>query len=70
MQNGTFISVPVSRPLTDWEMSDVRQAVDLIMQSKTFFYGGDDPLGDEVRAFLVQNPVISNLEFIPSDEAG
>ena len=70
MNTGTFISIPVSRPLTDWEMSDVKQAVDMIMQSKTFFYGGDDPLGDEVRAFLVANPVISNLEFIPDDEAG
>jgi len=40
----------------------------MIMEHKTFFYGGDDPLGDEVRAFLVEHPITSNLEFIPADE--
>jgi len=68
MMNGTTINVAVPRPLTDWEMSDVQQAVVMIMEHKTFFYGGDDPLGDEVRAFLVEHPITSNLEFIPADE--
>jgi hypothetical protein len=71
MDGMTTISIEVPRPLTDWEMSDVKQAVEMIMAAKTFFYGGDDPLGDEVRAFLVEHPVVSNLEFVPSDdEAG
>jgi len=67
MNGPTTISIAVPRPLTDWEMDDVKQAVEMIMEAKTFFYGGDDPLGDEVRAFLVQHPIVSNLEFIPAD---
>jgi hypothetical protein len=63
----TSVSFEVSRPLTDWEMDDVRQAIENIMASKTFFYAGDDDLGDEVRAFMVMNPMTSNLEFIPAD---
>lgn len=64
----TFASFPVSRQLTEWEMDDVRQAIEMIMEHKTFFYGGDDELGDEVRAFIVNNPIISNVEFVPSPE--
>jgi hypothetical protein len=67
MDGPTTISIAVPRPLTEWEMSDVKQAVEQIMAHKTFFYGGDDPLGDEVRAFLVGHPITSNLEFIPAD---
>lgn len=63
----TFASFPVPRPLTDWEMDDVRQAIDNILAGKTFFYAGDDPLGDEVRLFLVQHPIESNLELVEND---
>lgn len=65
----TTINVEVPRPLTEWEMSDVRQAVTYIMEHKTFFFGGDDPLGDEVRVFLSNREMVSNVEFVPSDEA-
>lgn len=54
----------VPRPLTEWEMDDVRQAIQNIMADKSFFYGGGDPLGDEIRAFLVDHPIESNLELV------
>lgn len=58
----TTATFEVPRTLTDWEMDDVRQAIQNILASKSFFYGGGDPLGDEIRQFLVDHPIESNLE--------
>ena len=65
MDGNTFASFKVPRPLTDWEMADVEQAIKNILEAKTFFYAGEDDLGDEVRLFLVDHPIESNLELIP-----
>jgi len=53
----------VPRPLDEYEMADVKQAITNIIAHRSFFFAGDEPLGDEIRAFLVMNPIISNLEF-------
>lgn len=63
----TSVSFPVPRPLTEWEMDDVRQAIKNILDGKTFFYAGDDPLGDEVRRFLIDHPIESNLELVTDE---
>jgi hypothetical protein len=60
----TVIRFEVSRPVTDWEMSDIRQAIEAILEARSFFYAGDGELGDEIRAFLVDNPIHSNLELV------
>lgn len=59
--NATFT---VPRPLTEWEMDDVRIAIKNIMESKSFFYAGDDNIGDDIRLFLVDHPVDTNLELV------
>jgi len=63
----TTVTFAVDRPLTSWEMDDVRQAIKNIMASQSFFYGGGDPLGDEIRQFLVDHPIESNLEFVEGE---
>lgn len=63
----TTVNFEVPRPLTDWEMDDVRQAIANIIAGKSFFYGGDDPIGDEIRMFLVDHPIESNLEFVEGE---
>lgn len=64
MPTATTVSFEVPRPLSAWEMDDVRQAIKNILDGKSFFYGGDDDLGDEIRAFLVDHPIESNLELV------
>lgn len=64
----TNISIVVPRPLRDYEMGDVQQAVANILAGKSFFWAGDDPLGDEIRQFLIDHPIESNLELV-EDEA-
>lgn len=59
----TSVSFPVSRPLTEFEMLDVAEAIEHIMKAESFFYAGDGELGDEIRSFLVDHPITSNLEF-------
>ncbi len=63
----TAVRFEVPRPLTDWEMDDIRQAIDNILAARSFFYAGDGELGDEIRAFLVDHPVESNLELVEDD---
>lgn len=65
----TFISFEVPRPITEWEKEDIAQAIKNIMDAKSFFYGGDDPLGDEIREFLVSHAIESNLELVEGDGA-
>jgi len=64
----TSVSFPVPRPLTGWEMDDIRQAIANILAGQSFFYSGNDDLGDEIRAFLVDHPIMSNLEQV--EDAG
>jgi hypothetical protein len=63
MLDNKSVSFPVKRPLTAYEMDDVRQAIENIMDAQSFFYAGDGELGDEIRAFLIDHPITSNLEF-------
>lgn len=60
----TSVSFPVSRPLTEYEMEDVREAIKHIMEHESFFYAGDGELGDEIRRWLVDHPITSNLELV------
>jgi hypothetical protein len=62
MQSRTTISVEVERPLTDWEMDDVRQAVAAIMNQRSFFYAGSDDIGDEIVKFMANKNILTNLE--------
>lgn len=63
----TFVSFEVERPITPWEKADIEQAIANIMADKSFFYGGGDPLGDEIRQFLVDHPMESNLELVENE---
>jgi hypothetical protein len=63
----TSISFPVERPISQWEKEDIAQAIAAIMEKRSFFYAGDDNLGDEVRAFLVDHPIYSNIELVEDD---
>lgn len=67
MQGKTTISVEVDRPLTEWEMDDVRQAVDAIMHQRSFFYAGSDDIGDEIIKFMADKDILTNLENIIED---
>lgn len=60
----TSISFPVPRPVTEAEYLDIAQAIDNIMADRSFFYGGGDDLGDEIRKFLIDHPIDSNLELV------
>lgn len=66
----TSVSFPVSRSLTEWEMEDVREAIVHIMKHESFFYAGDGDLGDEIRRFLIDHPITSNLELDSDDGLG
>ena len=63
-----FASFEVPHPLSEWEMTDIKQAITNILNGKTFFYAGDDDLGDEVRMFLVDHPIESNLELVDTTD--
>jgi hypothetical protein len=63
----TSVRFEVPRPLTDYEMADIQQAIDNILAAKSFFYAGDGDLGDEIRMFLVDHPIDSNLELVEGD---
>lgn len=65
----TTIRFDVERPVTDWEKSDIEQAIRNIMNNTSFFYAGNDDLGTEILKFLADNPIITNLEQVPDDEA-
>lgn len=67
--NGTSISIPVERPLTDWEMDDVKIAVENIMNQRSFFYAGSDDIGDEIIKFMADHDgqVLTNLEQVIED---
>ena len=52
----------IDENVDDWLREDIRQAAENIIKAKTFFYAGDDDLGDEVRRFLIDNPMMSNVE--------
>lgn len=67
MQGKTAISIEVERPLTDWEMDDVRQAVDAIMNQRSFFYAGSDDIGDEIVKFMADKDILTNLENVIED---
>jgi hypothetical protein len=67
MQGKTTISVEVERPLTEWEMDDVRQAVDAIMEQRSFFYAGSDDIGDEIVKFMADKDILTNLENVIED---
>jgi len=60
----TSISFPVERPVTEVEYDDIAQAIKNILADRSFFYGGGDDLGDEIRRFLVDHPIDSNLELV------
>lgn len=62
-----FVSFEVPRPITEWEKADIAQAIANILIDKSFFYGGGDELGDEIRQFLVDHPIESNLELIENE---
>jgi hypothetical protein len=64
----TNISIAVPRPLKDYEYSDAVQAIGNILAGRSFFWAGDDPLGDEIRDFLIDHPIMSNVELV-EDEA-
>lgn len=55
----------VPRPITEWEYEAIEQAIENILNDLSFFYAGGEPLGDEIRAFLVDHPITSNLELVP-----
>lgn len=67
MQGKTAISIEVERSLTDWEMDDVRQAVDAIMNQRSFFYAGSDDIGDEIVKFMADKDILTNLETVIED---
>lgn len=60
----TFVSFEVPRPITEWEKADIQQAIAAILEARSFFYAGDGELGDEIRSFLVDHPITSNLELV------
>lgn len=60
----TSISFPVERPITEVEYADIAQAIENILADRSFFYGGGDELGEEIRRFLVDHPIDSNLELV------
>jgi hypothetical protein len=60
----TSISFPVERPVTEFEYADIQQAIKNIMADRSFFYGGGDDLGEEIRRFRVDHPIESNLELV------
>lgn len=64
----THASFAVPRPLTEWEMDDVREAIRAILARESFFYAGDGELGDEIRKFLVEHPIVSNLELVDTTD--
>ena len=63
----TTISFEVDRPLTDDEMNDVRQAIEQIMEKRSFFFASDDDIGDEIRRFMIDHPMTTNLEEVPAE---
>jgi hypothetical protein len=65
--NGTTISIPVPRALTEWEMDDVKQAVDAILNQRSFFYAGSDDIGDEIVKFMADKDILTNLETVIED---
>lgn len=68
--SGTSISFQVPRGLTEWEMSSVAEAIKHIMADESFFFSGDGELGDEIRRFMVDHPMTTNLEFEEDDNVG
>lgn len=70
MPEVTSIHFMVDRPATDWEMGSIREAIKQIMDDKSFFFAGEGELGDEIRRFLVDHPITSNLEFEEDADVG
>lgn len=63
----TSISIEVPRPLTDWEMDDVKTAVENILAQRSFFYAGSDDIGDEIVKFTAEHQILTNLEQVVED---
>lgn len=63
----THATFAVPRPLSRGEMLDVAQAIENIVAARSFFYAGDGELGDEIRRFLVDHPIESNLELVEDE---
>ena len=68
MDGNHYAAFAVPHPLSEWEMDDIKQAIENILSGKTFFYAGDDDLGDEVRVFLIDHPIQSNLELVDTTD--
>lgn len=60
----TSISFPVDRPVTQPEYEDIAQAIENILADRSFFYAGGDDLGAEIRTFLIDHPITSNVELV------
>ena len=68
MDGSHYASFEVPHPLSEWEMDDIKSAIKNILNGRTFFYAGEDDLGDEVRIFLIDHPVESNLELVDTTD--
>ena len=63
-----YIRVAVPRPLSDWEMEDVKMVVKNVMEQRSFFYAGTDDVADEVVRFVANNQIFTNLEEVTEEE--
>lgn len=67
MTGSTNISFEVPRPLTEWEMDDIRMCIENVMDKTSFFYAGSDDVSDDVVRFLGEREILTNLEVIQED---
>lgn len=67
MFGATNVSFSVPRPLSEWEMDDVRMAIDNIINQQSFFYAGSDDVADEIVRFVADHQVLTNLEEVVED---
>ncbi len=58
------IRFEVERPLTEDEYNSAENAIAQIMEGNSFFFAGTDGLDLDIKQFLMDHPMVSNLELV------
>lgn len=62
------IRFEVPRPVTQDEYVSIVNAIEQIMAGNSFFFGGTDGIDVHIKQFLMDHPMVSNLELVEVDD--
>lgn len=61
------LTFEVPRPVTEWEMDDIKMCIENVMEQRSFFYAGSDDVANDVVQFLGERQILTNLEEVVED---